>query len=398
MKILFFCNLVPDKEGAFEAFAEGLCAELGRCGGSLVLVLAGAPIDVVGAQLSAAGVRWHIVPAWNNAHGAPRPWRVVRKGIGVIRREKPDLIAVHFGDELPTALMSAGLRCVSGADAVWVWHQRQQIRHPRTILTRMFSRIRFLSLVIQHFVVLYEGGRQSLLLRGVSANQVSVISNGVTAPSLKHQAGWLRVALGIPADSVVLTNVSSLILRKRLDLSLRAFAALRKMLAASGGEGGSDAPIPDVHLLLVGKGPQESALNAMVDELEIRPFCHFFGARNDVSDILSDSDILLLTSDAEACPLVVIEAMAAGIPVVSTAAGATPELIVEGETGWVVPPGAEAGLADRLYALVTRPAMKKQAGLNARARWRQRFQLKHMVGAHCRLYEDLVRAKASGQD
>lgn len=377
MKVLFLCNLVPDKLGAFESFLVALGQRFGEHNDALYVVFAGEPIHEVSQCLSEAHVSWRTVSGWSEPHGETRPWRVVGTGLSIIRREKPDVVAVHFGNELPIILLIVLARLFVRKHIKWIWHQRQQIVDPSKV-TRRLSQIRFASLVFDHFVVSYEGARKSLALRGIPEDQISVIYNAVNDYTPRRQRGWLRKDLKVPDDSILIANVGWLVRRKRILLSLQAFANASQPFGNPS------------HLLIVGQGPEEEVLRKTARELGVEDRIHFLGQRQDVQDILADSDILIHSSIAETCTNVVLESMSVGIPAVIMDAGAAREQIADGISGFVVPATDTAGLTERLRSLMINHEMRTSFGKEARKRWEEMFRLVVSTEKHHFLYQTLI--------
>jgi len=117
----------------------------------------------------------------------------------------------------------------------------------------------------------------------------------------------------------------------------------------------------------------------------------FLGIRADVADILRASDMFMLSSRWEGNPLSVMEAMAAGLPVVSTAVGGVPELVREGATGLLVPPEDAGALAQAMQALVDDPARRRVMGAAARQHALTHFDIRHTVRGYESLSECLLQ-------
>jgi glycosyltransferase involved in cell wall biosynthesis len=144
--------------------------------------------------------------------------------------------------------------------------------------------------------------------------------------------------------------------------------------------------IPEAHLLLVGQG----SLRA---DLEGHKQVHLLGVRDDVPEILAASDIFALASDWEGLPLAVIEAMAAGLPVVATSVGCVPEAIQHGTTGLLVPPGSDRELVAGIRRLTENSMLRRQMGAAAR-KCAHSFSLDAMVAAYEDLFHKLLDASA----
>jgi glycosyltransferase involved in cell wall biosynthesis len=206
-----------------------------------------------------------------------------------------------------------------------------------------------------------------------------LIPNGIPtdeyAPDPDKRTQW-RQTHGIEPHATVLVHVGRFAPPKNHALLVQAFAQVR-----------ADAPL---YLLLVGGGELESAVREQVAGVGLQERVRFLGIRADVADILRASDVFVLSSRWEGNPMSVMEAMAAGLPVVSTAVGGVPELVREGETGLLVPSEDAGALAQALQALVDDPAQRQAMGDAARQRAVARFDIRHTVRRYEQLYEKLL--------
>jgi glycosyltransferase involved in cell wall biosynthesis len=194
----------------------------------------------------------------------------------------------------------------------------------------------------------------------------------------------LRASLGFGADDVVFTCVARFAAQKAHDVLLRAFAEAR----ASG-----DAVAPRLRLLLVGDDPFGDGrvrMEALAGELGLGGACVFAGIRRDVAALLGASDVFTMASLWEGLGLVFLEAMAAGLPVLSTRVSAIPEVVVDGATGRLVPAGEVEPLAAALLELARDPALRARMGESGRARVREHFGLARMHEETLALYARLL--------
>ncbi len=163
---------------------------------------------------------------------------------------------------------------------------------------------------------------------------------------------------------------------KRNDLLVQAFAEIRR---------GN----PSAELQIVGDGPDRADVERRVRELGLEGGIHLLGQRHDVPELLSRAACFVLASDYEGCPLAVIEAMAAGVPVVATGVGGVPELVEDGRSGLVVPPGAPESLVAAVESVLADPARARAMGEAGRAIARRRLSRERMVGDLVRLYDEI---------
>lgn len=153
---------------------------------------------------------------------------------------------------------------------------------------------------------------------------------------------------------------------------------------------------PQAHFVVIGDGPQRATVEARIDRLGLRGRVHLAGMQASMPTLYPQLDLLVCSSLSEAMPLAVMEAMACSLPVVATAVGGVPDLVVQGLTGSLVGHGDVDGLANEVAALLADPATRREMGRQARRRIQQRFALDHSVGAIGALLQRLAqRGEAS---
>jgi glycosyltransferase involved in cell wall biosynthesis len=145
------------------------------------------------------------------------------------------------------------------------------------------------------------------------------------------------------------------------------------------------------HFLLIGDGPLRPALEAQARTLDLLGLTHFLGQRDDVGRILESVDLLVQTSDWEGLPNVVLEASAAGVPVVATDVGGVREIIADAVTGHVVPAGDVSLLVDRVVQLLDDAVRRHQYGERARRFVQGRFSRDAMVSRTLEIYNALLQ-------
>ena len=223
--------------------------------------------------------------------------------------------------------------------------------------------------------------RRDILARGIGRqDRVVVVPLGldldpmIAAPARR---GELRRELGLGADVPLVGIVARLVPVKAHETFLQAARAI--------------APVrPDAMFLIVGDGERRSALEAMAGELGLAGRVRFLGWRADLDRLYADLDVVVLTSKNEGSPVALIEAMAAGRPVVSTRAGGVEDVVADGETGRVVPVGDDAAVARAILDLLEHPAEAARLGAAARDAVRARFASARLVADVDRLYRRLL--------
>jgi L-malate glycosyltransferase len=224
--------------------------------------------------------------------------------------------------------------------------------------------------------------RQALINNeGLPESRVEVIYNGVDLKALgKPTPGArerIRAEFGYSANDFVVVQVARLHELKDHQTALKAVDEARHK-------------IPGLRLLLAGDGDQRSAIEQTIRERGLEQTVTLAGTRKDIADLLSASDVFLLSSISEGIPLTVIEAMAARRPVVSTAVGGLPEIIEHGVSGMLAPSGDASSLAASLVQLYQNADLRNQMAEVAAGRAQEKFSLQGMLNSYRDVYYDVL--------
>ena len=147
---------------------------------------------------------------------------------------------------------------------------------------------------------------------------------------------------------------------------------------------------PDVCLDIAGTGPEQTRLESEVHSLGLSDHVAFLGWRTDIADLLAKWEIFVMPSLQEGFGIAALDAMAAGLPVVATAVGGVPELVQNGLTGWLVPPGDSETLARKLGMLLLNPEQRMAMGAAGRDRARKHFSVDHHVAGIAKIYDNIL--------
>jgi glycosyltransferase involved in cell wall biosynthesis len=205
---------------------------------------------------------------------------------------------------------------------------------------------------------------------GVSAERVTIIPNFVDesafTPPNDAELRALRSELGVPSEAMIVGCVAGLRAVKGHRTVIEAMALLR-------------ARWPSLVLVLVGDGPERHRLEALTGQLGLRDVVHFVGARSNEPNPNYLFDFSVLASRSEAFPNTIVEAMAAGRPVVATRVGGVPDAVIDGETGLLVSPGDPAPLAAAINYMLENPERRAAMGRAAQQVARARFHVDRVI-------------------
>jgi glycosyltransferase involved in cell wall biosynthesis len=210
-----------------------------------------------------------------------------------------------------------------------------------------------------------------LIDQGIPERRIDIIPNGIDLSMFPVRRDFSRAR--------TITMVACLREGKRIDVLVTAAARVI-------------ARYPDVQFQIVGDGPCRERLVEQAGATGVLPRMRFMGHRDDVPAILSASDLFVLPSESEASPNVVLEAMAAALPVVASRVGGIPELVEDGVTGHLVPPGNPDVLATALLDLLDHPSRRAAFGRSGRARIEQQYSFDRMVAQ----FETLYLSRSAG--
>lgn len=303
--------------------------------------------------------------------------------IRLIRRERPDVVHTHTAKAGLVGRVAAWLTRTPVIIHTLHGHVLRGYFSPRKeavfrALERFCARLSDRVLTVSA-----EVRRELLGMRIAPPSKLQVCELGLDlqrfADTPRH-GGVLRKELGLARHVPLFGTCGRLTAIKNQEMFLEAAAKLR-------------SNVPEAHFVLIGGGELQDALKATATRLWIADCVHFLGWRTELAPLFADLDLFVLTSVNEGTPVTIIEAAATGVPVLSTAVGGVPDLVIDGETGWLVPSEDVDALAAAMAKAATdfeaaeRLARRQQAAILAR------FAIDRLVDDLSALYKQLVAEK-----
>lgn len=326
---------------------------------------------------AAAMLREAQIPVETCAGGGGWDFRVVGRLARIIRRIRPGLVhAFLFHGNLAARLAAQACgfpwgRVICEIQTVEVerrWHLAiERWTHSLSRFTIGNS-----PSVVEHLAV----------CAGVPRGRLRLVRGGIDPASIRDAKPIEKGSLGLKEDARVVLWVGRLDPVKGLDHLLAAFERVRK-------EG-------DVHLLLAGEGPFRDHLELRIRSRALSDGVHLLGARRDVASLLKIADVFVFPSRTEGLPNALLEAMAAGCPIVTTDVPGCRDLIADGRTGLIVPYGDTMALAFSLQRLLVDGAEARRLGAAAAREVSERWHLSRTFERYAEVYAEARDAEGSG--
>jgi len=294
----------------------------------------------------------------------------------IIRSAKPDIVHLHS---------RRGADILGALAAKWAGH-------PNVITTRRVDNPISAGVLngfcigkIPKAIVCVSDGISSVMKEaGFPSDKITVIHSAVDASAYDSALSkWeARRILGVLPASPLLCVIGQLIARKGHHVLLDALPSLRNKFK-------------DIRVLIVGSGAVRSRLEAQVHKLNLDGCVQFMGFRSDISTILRASDLLVHPALREGFANVGLQAMASGIPFVTTSVGGMPEMVQHEITGLVVPPGDSKTLAQAIEELLSNPGRRSMMGRLGQDIVRESFSVEKMVDSNLALYQKVLASRPS---
>jgi glycosyltransferase involved in cell wall biosynthesis len=317
-------------------------------------------------DFEALGIRTEVYPK-KGPYDISLVWKVAR----LMRQERIDMVqtTLFYADVIGTlAARMAGVKHVVSWEAITEPYRRKHL-----LAYRLASKWFAVSVAVSEAI-----RRKVMDERHVPPRKAVTIHYGVDPrrfrPGKSHS---LRKELGLGRKQKILGTVARLTTQKGHCYLIEAASRIVEAY-------------PEAHFVFAGDGPLRSELESQTRRVGLEDHIHFLGFRTDVRELMNDFDVFILPSLWEGLPNVVLEVMACGKPVVATAVDGTPEAVVHGQTGFLVPPRNPEALADAVIDILADERQLKAMGMRGRERIVQAFSLNKQIDAFVNLYEKLV--------
>ena len=296
--------------------------------------------------------------------------------VKLVRDLRPDIVHTHMAKAGTVGRLAAKLCGVPLVVHTYHGHVFHSYFSPAK--TRIFLTIeRALGLATNRIIVVGDGQRDEIASYGVAPlRKLTTIRLGLELDQFlqaESHRGELRRELGIDADTPLVGIVGRLVPIKAPEVLLQAAINVRNSL-------------PTVQFLVVGDGERRQELETLVDHLGLRGSVRFLGWRRDLVRVYADLDVVALSSLNEGSPVVLIEALASARPVVATAVGGVPEVVVHGETGLTVPVSDVAALGGAVLTLLRDRPLANRLGKAGRRHVYPRYDSSRLVEDVRQLY------------
>jgi glycosyltransferase involved in cell wall biosynthesis len=375
---------IAGAEGHLLILMEGL-AQRGVETHLLLLHEPDQPMDELVARAEAAGAVVERIPI----HSDYDP-TVLRSLVQAIQRLAPDVVHTHLIHGDTFGILAARLTRVP---AITSRHDFASSASARSspAFERFVRAVNFVvwRLATRGIAISHKLGQYSIDHEGAPEKKVRVVHYGIPftrahASAIAGARTRLRAALGIAPEAPLLFSACRLIPQKGIDVAIDAMSAVC-------------AAIPGAHYAIAGQGPELPNLLRRRDAAGLANHVHFLGWRDDIPDLMAGADVVVVPSRREGFGLVILEAMSVRAPVIASNVSSIPEVIVDGETGLLVPPDDPATLAEALITLLGDRALAQHMGLMGEDRLETEFSVAHMVDGTIAVYQEVLDAGSRPQ-
>jgi len=294
-------------------------------------------------------------------------WKLSR----LLNRLKPAIVHAHDPHAVAMAALALSMTSAPRPPAL-VASRRVDFR----LKKNSFSRWKYRQ--VDAFICASDAIARLLTQGGLEASRVHTVHEGIDVERVAHATPVnVHAELWLPAHAPLVINIGALVDHKGQRHLVDAAALVVR-------------EVPDARFVILGEGPLRQALEHQVRHLRLDKHVFLPGFRVDVLGWLKGADVFVMPSEMEGLGTSILDAMAAGVPVVGSATGGIPEVVDDGTTGRLVPPGDAPALAEALVRLLRDAALRERLGQAGWARVRERFTVERMIEGTRRVYRQLA--------
>jgi glycosyltransferase involved in cell wall biosynthesis len=298
-------------------------------------------------------------------------WRLSR----VLKQLRPDIVHAH--DPHAVAMTATALSIAPLPRTRFVAARRLELRMARN----SFSRWKYGQ--VDCFIASSAAIRDRLVHDGIPKQRIRIVNEGVDVERIARLApANVHAAFYLPTHAPIVGNVGALVPHKGHQYLIDAAAHVVK-------------DVPDARFIIVGDGTTRPALEHQIHQRHLERHVFLAGYRVDAIELIKGFDVCAMSSVTEGMGTPLVDAMAAGRPTVATAVGGIPEVVVEGVTGYLVPPRDAVALARRIVQLLRDRPLRERMGQAAFERAREAFTVEKMVEGTAAVYKSLAADTAS---
>lgn len=246
------------------------------------------------------------------------------------------------------------------------------------ISDNLWNRMRFRKLC-DHVIAISQGIHNVLLEGGVPKNRLSMVHSGVDTSQYQEsrERAWFEAEFGVRQDDIAIGVVAQLIERKGHAFLLKAMPEILHRF-------------PNCRLLFFGKGAAEAELRQLAKDMNLDGLI-FAGFRQDMPRVYPNLDLLVHPAQIEGLGVSLLQAAVSGVPIVAAKAGGIPEIVIDGRTGWLIPPSDVTAIEQAVCSALADPTGAKRRAQDARSHVDANFSIEQMVEGNLRVYQELLR-------
>lgn len=295
----------------------------------------------------------------------------IYKFAGIFRRNKIDIVLTNMDKELRLSGIASK---ISGKGKVVA-------RHGIDLPLKNKLHYRYTYNYLTDIIVANSEATKNNLIRNapwLNPKRIKVIYNGINPENFnENNTRNLRNELGIPGDLPLIGFVGRLSIQKGIEHLLNGFRDIRKII--------------DAHLLIAGEGELENEIRNFISQNNLRDSVHLTGFRNDINNIMRTIDLLVLPSLWEGFGIVLIEAMAAGKPCVTTQISSMPEIVKNNVSGIIIKPEDSNALADACLKIISDKNLMFKMGMEGKRIVNDNFTLQEMMNNYEKVFYELLK-------